>query len=197
MIDEERLAIIENQDNIFQETYQNADSATSYGVEVDMRKRFGFIDDSLNNLLFATNVALIESEIKLNNDPNNEFTSRLTSKSRAMQGQSPYVVNLTLGYDDADTGDSALFLFNEIGPRIVSLGTDKNKDIYEQPFAKLDFVTQWKLNNYIFKESDFTYSIKFKAINLLNSKQTYKQGDLTTASMTPGQEFSLQFKIAY
>ncbi|WP_345972255.1 carboxypeptidase-like regulatory domain-containing protein [Sulfurimonas diazotrophicus] len=191
----------DSQDNTFLETYINADSATSYGVEVDLRKRFGFVSDSLSNLLFATNVALIQSEIKLPKtdatDPFYSYINTLTSKKRAMQGQSPYVVNLTFGYDNADTGDSALFLFNQIGERIVSLGTEKNKDVYEQPFAKLDFVTQWKLNNYFFKDSDLIYSVKFKAKNLLDSKLEYKQGDLTTASTTPGQEFSLQFKIAY
>jgi TonB-dependent receptor len=194
---EKVIKLDDSQDNIFQETYQNADSATSYGIEIDLRKRFGFISDSLSNLLFATNIALIESEIKLNSDPNNEFTSRLTTKKRPMQGQSPYVVNLTFGYDNADTGDSALLLFNQIGERIVSLGTDKNKDIYEQPFAKLDFVTQWKLNNYFLKDSALTYSLKFKAINLLDSERKFTQGDLTTASTRPGREFSLAVKIAY
>ncbi len=194
---EKVIKLDDSQDNIFQETYQNADSATSYGVEVDYRKRFGFISESLDKLLFATNVALIQSNIKLNSDPNNAFTSRLTTTDRAMQGQSPYVVNFTLGYDDPDKGDSALLLFNQIGERIVSLGTDKNEDIYEQPFSKLDFVTQWKLNNYYLKDSDFTYSLKFKAQNLLDSSVEYTQGDLTTATTKPGREFSLSVKIAY
>ncbi|MDA3946694.1 MAG: TonB-dependent receptor [Helicobacteraceae bacterium] len=194
---EKVIKLDDSQDNIFQETYQNADSATSYGIEVDYRKRFGFISSSLDNLLFATNVALIQSNITLNSDPDNAFTSRLTSKKRAMQGQSPYVVNFTLGYDNADSGDSALFLFNQIGPRIVSLGTDKNEDIYEQPFSKLDFVTQWKLNNYYLQDSDLTYSLKFKAENLLDSKVEFTQGDLTTAVTKPGRYFSLAIKIAY
>jgi len=185
------------QDNTFLETYQNAKSATSYGAEADLRQRFGFVSDRLSNLLFVTNVAYIQSNIVLDDDPSNTFTKRLTSKERPMQGQSPYVVNLSLGYDNQDNGDSALFLFNQIGPRIVSLGTDKNEDIYQQPFAKLDFVTQWKLNNYFFKKSDFSYAIKFKAKNLLNSDVVFKQGDNITAQTTPGREFSLSFKISY
>ncbi len=194
---EKVIKLDDSQDNIFLETYQNADSATSYGIEVDLRKRFGFISSSLENLLFATNVALIQSNITLNSDPNNDFTSRLTTTDRPMQGQSPYVVNVTLGYDNPNTGDSALFLFNQIGERIVSLGTDKNEDIYEQPFAKLDFVTQWKLNNYYLEDSDFTYSIKFRAENLLDSEVELTQGDLTTATTRPGRVFSLSLKIAY
>ncbi len=194
---EKVIKLDDSQDNTFQETYQNAESAVSYGVEMDYRKRFGFITSSLDKLLFATNVALIQSNIKLNQDPTNDFTSRLTTTERPMQGQSPYVANFILGYDDMDRGDSALFLFNQIGKRIVALGTDKNEDIYEAPFAKLDFVTQWKLNNYYLENSDFTYMIKFKAENLLDSSLKYTQGDLITATAKPGREFSLSLKIAY
>ena len=193
---EKVIKLDDSQDNIFQETYQNADSATSYGVEVDYRKKFGFVSESLENLLFATNIALIESSITLNSDPNNEFTSRLTSKKRAMQGQSPYVLNCTLGYDNSESGNSALFLFNQIGERIVSLGTDENKDIYQQPFAKLDFV--WKYN--ISKKTDgdiFGYALRFRTYNLLNSTAKFTQGDLVTSQTTPGRYYSLKLDINY
>ncbi len=183
--------------NTLEQTYRNADSATSYGVEFDLRKRFTFFGDAFENLLFATNVALINSQITLKDDPTDPFVSGLTTKERAMQGQSPYVVNMQLGYDNPNTGDSALFLFNQIGERIVLLGTDNNEDQYQDPFAKLDFVTRWKLNNYYFKDSDFSYSIKFKAENLLDSEQTISQGGITTYSTKPGREFSFSLKIAY
>jgi len=183
--------------NTLEQTYRNAESASSYGVELDYRQRFGFLGHGFDNLLFATNLALIKSNVKIKDDPTDPFVSGLTTKDRAMQGQSPYVVNVQFGYDDKEKGDSALFLFNQIGERIVVLGTDKNEDQYQQPFAKLDFVTQWKLNNYYLKDSDFTYSLKFKAENLLDSEQQVTQGDLTTLSTKPGREFSLSLKIAY
>jgi len=183
--------------NTLEQTYRNAESASSYGIELDYRQRFGFLGHGLDNLLFATNLAFIQSQVKIKDDPTDPFVNGLTSKDRAMQGQSPYVINMQFGYDDKDKGDSALFLFNQIGERIVVLGTDKNEDQYQQPFAKLDFVTQWKLNNYYLKDSDFTYSLKFKAENLLDSEQKVTQGGLTTLSTRPGREFSLSLKIAY
>jgi TonB-dependent receptor len=193
---EKVIKLDDSQDNVFQETYQNAKSATSYGVELDYRKRFNFIDESLENVLFATNLSIIQSDIVLNDDPNNQYTSRLTSKNRPMQGQSPYVVNFTFGYDNTDSGNSALLLFNQIGERIVSLGTDKNEDTYEQPFAKLDFVTKWRLNE---KQEDdlFGYSLRFKAENLLDSKIEFTQGSNVTASTKPGRYFSLKLDITY
>jgi hypothetical protein len=185
-----------SQGGIFQETYQNADSAMNYGVEVDFRKRFSFIYDDWDKLLFATNVAYIQSNIKLNTDPNNTWTSALTSKNRAMQGQSPYVVNLTLGYDDSDTGNSALLLFNQIGESIVSLGTYGNKDIYKQAFSKLDFVLKWKLSPK--KDGDiFAYDFRFKAENILDSELQYTQGGLVTMSTKPGRYYSLKLDIKY
>ncbi len=184
------------QGGVFRVTYQNAQSADSQGAEFDYRKKFGFIDKSLENLLFSTNIAYIQSTIVLNKDPYNDYTNQLTTKQRAMQGQSPYVVNLTLGYDNADNGDSALLLFNQIGQRIVSLGTNGNKDIYQQPFAKLDFV--WKYNISKKLEGDiFGYALRFKANNILNSTVEFTQGNLITTQTTPGRYYSFKLDINY
>ncbi len=193
---EKVIKLDNSQDNIFQETYQNADAASSYGVEVDYRKYFGFINKKLEHLLFATNVALINSSITLNSDPNNDFTSRLTSKKRAMQGQSPYVANLTLGYDDSTLGNSALFLFNQIGARIVSLGTDGNKDTYQQPFAKLDFATKFNISPKL-RNDLFGYVLKFRMQNILNSALAFQQGERTTSITKPGRYYSLKLEMNY
>ena len=184
------------QGNSYEVSYRNAQSATNYGIEFDFRKRFGFISDSLDKLLFATNIAYIQSNVVLKNDPNDSFVSTLTTKDRAMQGQAPYVANFTLGYDNTDTSTSALFLFNEIGEQIMSLGTDGNKDIYQQPFAKLDFVTKYKISPKL--DGDiFGYALKFKAENLLDSEMKFTQGDKTTASTKPGRYYSLKLDINY
>jgi len=184
------------QGSSYEVSYRNAESSSNYGAEVDFRKRFGFISPSLNKLLFATNIAYIQSNIVLKNDPNDSFVSTLTTKDRAMQGQSPYVANFTFGYDNSDTGDSALLLFNQIGERIVSLGTDGNEDIYEQPFAKLDFVLKYKISPK--RDGDiFGYSLRFKAENLLDSEIKFTQGNNTVGSTLPGTYYSLKFNIKY
>jgi len=183
------------QGNELEQSYTNAKSATSYGFELDARKRFGFLGDRWEDLLFAANYAWISSNITIDRDAYPYFTERLTTTDRAMQGQSPYVINLTLGYDNVDTGDSALLLYNEIGESIYSLGTDNNKDIYQQPFRKLDFVTKWKL--YGTDESTFKYYLGFKVENLLDSTMEFTQGDLTVTNYKPGRSFSLKVDIKY
>lgn len=184
------------QGNEMEQSYTNAKSADSYGVEIDLRKRFDFINDTwAKNYLFATNFAWIDSNIQIDPDSYPYFTKRLTTHERAMQGQSPYVINLQFGYDNPDSGNSAMLLYNEIGERIMFLGTDGNKDIYEQPFSKVDFTTKWRLNNG--KNRKFTYTLLFKATNLLDDTVKYTQGDLVTMSYKPGRSYALKFNIKY
>jgi len=178
-------------------SYRNAKSADSYGFEIDMRKRFGFIDKSLQNLLFASNVSYIQSLVNIKRDPNDQMLANLTTTDRQMMGQSPYVINLTLGYDSVDTGNSTLFLFNQIGERLVSLGTYGNDDKYEQPFAKLDFATKWNLNSTHDKNSALAYDIKFKSTNLLDNRARITQAGNTVSTMKPGREFSISFSVQY
>jgi TonB-dependent receptor len=182
------------QGNEMEQSYTNAKSASSYGIELDLRKRFGFLGDGWENMLFATNFAWINSKVKIDRNSYPYFTERLTTTDRAMQGQSPYVMNYTLGYDNPETGDSAYLLYNEIGKNIASLGTDNNKDIYQQPFKKLDLSTKWKLSD---DDDKLQYFIGFKAENILDSTMKFTQGDLTTQSFKPGRSFSIKLDIKY
>ncbi len=178
-------------------SFRNADGANSYGFELDLRKRFDFIDERLESLLLATNFAYIQSQVQITRNSDDEMTANLTTTDRPMMGQSPYVVNVALGYDDRETGNSALLLYNEIGERLVSLGTFGNADKYEQPFAKMDFVAKWKLNNTYEESSDFTYAMKLKAENLLDSEVKITQAGNDTFYFKPGQKFTLSFSVKY
>ena len=183
------------QGNELEQSYTNAKSANSYGFELDLRKRFGFLGDGWDNMLFAANYAWIQSNVTIDRDSYPYFTESLTTTNRAMQGQSPYVMNYTLGYDNPDTGNSAYLLYNEIGESIASLGTDNNKDIYQKPFKKLDFSTKWRIAG---DDDDLIkYSLGIKAENLLDSTMKFTQGDLTTTTFKPGRSFAIKLDIKY
>jgi len=188
---------VQSADNIQLVSYRNAESATSYGAELDLRKRFGFLGHTWEDMLFATNMAYIQSKVKVSRDPNDQMTRALTNTDRPMMGQSPYVINMTWGYDSVATGNSALLLFNQIGERLVAVGTYGNDDKYEQPFAKLDFVAKWNLNNNQQKTSALTYGLKFKATNLLDSEVQVTQAGHKTFYYKPGSEYSLSFSVQY
>lgn len=114
--------------------YLNADKATGYGVEFEMRKRLDFAS-SLKNFTFTTNVAYIYNRVK----------GETTQLDRPMQGQSPYVLNAGLQYDIQARGISTTLLFNEIGRRIAFVGNNQYPPIWEAPRPLLDFQVAKKL----------------------------------------------------
>ncbi|HEY0671116.1 MAG TPA: TonB-dependent receptor, partial [Longimicrobiales bacterium] len=97
-------------------TFLNAKGATNYGVELEARKRLGFIAQSLHNLTGFVNATLMKSEIEIG--AAGSGASRLNDK-RPMVGQSPYVLNAGLTYASARSTLSVTALYNIFGKRIV------------------------------------------------------------------------------
>ena len=57
-----------------------------------------------------------------------------------MQGQSPYLINGSLGFNDEKLGISATVSVNRVGDRIYIAGIkDQSADIYEKARTVLDF----------------------------------------------------------
>lgn len=164
-------------------SWRNARGAKNFGVEVDFKKSFNWISESLEDLYFATNMSVIRSRVEL--DPQ----GIQTSNKRALQGQSPYVVNGQLGYDNLDTGFSAVLLYNVFGKRISEVGAVGMPDTYEQPFHQLNFVVKKK-----FKDR---YKMSFKVGNILNRAVEYKQGGRTTYYSKKGVRFSVGAGFSY
>ena len=161
-------------------SWDNADSATNIGVEIETRGRMGFVSEALDEVFGAINIALIQSQVVLGEDSSGVSTS----KERALQGQSPYVVNLQLGYDDAgDSGISAVLLYNVFGKRIRDVGRLGSPDIFEEPLHQLDFVYGHQLGEH--------WSLKFKAKNLLNQAVEFTQGSKVARRYRSGRAFSL------
>lgn len=146
-----------------QYTFHNADHAKAFGVEVDIKKRLDFI--GLDDLSFVFNGAYIHSKVY--------FSEGSFERDRAMQGQSPYLVNTGLFYQHDDKGIAASVLYNRIGKRIETVGipaqnpNDDIPDIYEMPRNALDLSFSKKLGKYV--------EIKAGIKDLLNSKIEYKQ----------------------
>ena len=168
-------------------SFDNAQSAENAGIELEIYKDLSFMNRFVekawwSDFYISANYAYIESEIVLDsNSPGGQ-----TNNARPLQGQSPYVVNLQLGYDNKDKNISSSLLFNIFGERISEAGTSGKPDVYEQPFNQLDFVYTQKLFG--------KFSISFKAKNLLNDEVLFLVGDETARSFTKGRSFSLGFK---
>lgn len=165
----------------------NTRGAENLGVELDARKQLGFLADWADAFYLAANLALIRSSVDTTRETEPGGASLvLTSKSRALQGQSPYVLNLQLGYEDLDGGAFATVLYNVAGPRIVQVGTDGLPDVFEVERHFLDVVAGVPVGE--------GFELRFKAQNLLNAPVRETQGTGVTDTWVEGRTFSLGVK---
>jgi outer membrane receptor protein involved in Fe transport len=121
--------------------YTSLSNATNYGLELELRKNFDFLDiafktDYLRRFSFTINYAYIISEVKL--DPT---ISPAQIGTRPLQGQSPFILNTSLQYFDPKSNFSAALFVNRVGRRIAFV-REKNgtaPDLYENPRTVIDF----------------------------------------------------------
>lgn len=80
-------------------TYINADWAQNYGLELEFRKSFRGITGStfVDNFSINLNASVIYSKVDLG------VTAVAQDRTRALQGQSPYIINAGLYYQDKKT----------------------------------------------------------------------------------------------
>jgi hypothetical protein len=125
----------------------NTEKAYSMGLEVDVRKQFVEFESytnflrQLKNLTVIFNASLIKSQITTQQ-------AFARESNRIMQGQSPYIVNLGLDYQNPDKGFSCNVTYNRIGKRIAYVGTPVNPHTWELPRNGVDVTLQQKLGKY-------------------------------------------------
>lgn len=153
-------------------TFQNADSAEIYGLEVEGRKEFALSDDLTETVFVMINAAIIESDVTLLNGGN-----------RSLQGQPEYTFNLVIGYDDIVRDHELTLLFNQNGETIVDVGINGQADIIEEP--RLDVKINYK---YHINEN---FVVKASLENLLDEEIEFTQDGQTFQSYKKGLEFNM------
>lgn len=115
-------------------SYANVTSAENFGAEIEFRKNFDFLQSlwkQFSNFAISTNLAYISSVVNIA-----QFAG--VDSSRSLQGQSPYIINIGLNYEEPKSGFTFSAYFNEIGRRISAVGSNVYLDIYEAPRPILD-----------------------------------------------------------
>jgi TonB-dependent receptor len=174
----------------------NADSAVNRGFEIDYYRSLDGVDRfryspkwlgrvPWQDLYLGFNYAWIDSEIDLG-----DSAGISTNSQRPLQGQSPYVGNLSLAYLPTDGKVEATLLYNVFGKRISQVGADGRPDTYEQPFKQLDFTLSaalpwdgWKL--------------KLRLKNLLDPEATFTVGDEIARRFSKGREAAVSVEWRY
>ena len=119
-------------------TYSNEKAATIYGLEFEVRKNLEFISSNslFKNITFYSNLSLMKSKLAF------EAGSQAL-QNRPLQGQSPYILNVGLQYDNSENGWFGSIAMNRFGRRIAYVGVDPKfgatrQNIYEDPRTVVD-----------------------------------------------------------
>lgn len=179
-------------------TFHNAEKAQSYGLEIDARKRLHEFEKSTNlkflsNITLVVNASIIQSVVATDSIAEGE-------SQRVLQGQSPYIVNVGLYYNDTKNGIMGSAMFNKAGKRIAVVGDINTPHIWEMPFNSLDFTFEKKIFEKI--------SIKFGVKNALDGNVIFQQfqkyttptyesavREQVTNKYKPGRQFKLGVSV--
>lgn len=161
-------------------TFENANKATNYGVEIELRKSLEFISPLFEYFSFVGNASLIHSKIELKD-------AGFQQGDRALQGQAPYIFNLGLYYDNFELGLNSSLVYNKVGQRIQKVGSSQLGNILERPVDLVDFsISKSLLGN---------FGLKFTVRDLLNQDRILIQqsplGDKVSELEKTGRTVSL------
>jgi outer membrane receptor protein involved in Fe transport len=158
------LAIINTNGQL---VYRNVDQANIYGVEFEARQRLGTLAGRTGGLLdrfsIGFNASLVSSYISIDEA---ELEQRraldpTAPDTRALQGQSPYIINADLAYDDPVRGTNVGAYFNVFGRRLSQVSALSLPDVYEQSSPQLDLVASQQVLG--------DFSLKLSVKNVLGS----------------------------
>jgi hypothetical protein len=161
--------------------FKNAPSAYAYGVEFEARSSLARLSPTLSPISLATNLSLIHSRV---NAPGAGCTAGQTNcqtVARALQGQSPYVVNFSVTYQLEKTDTTFSALYNVFGPRIDEVGTAGNPNTLEQPVHRVDVTVNQRL--------PMGFNGKLSVTNVLDQRVVFKQEDVEILAYKPGVGF--------
>lgn len=177
--------------------YQNAQNAQSAGIELEIKKSLSSL--SANPILEKTsllfNAALIYSKVKLRDGSEGQ------SDNRPLQGQSPYIVNTGINYNNPKTDFQVNILYNVVGKRIFAVGFEGYPDLYEMPRNVLDITFSKGIGDrFIIKggiQDVFNQSVLILQDGNLDGKFDRKNDEIMQ-SYKPGRQVSLgiSYKIS-
>lgn len=191
--------VVVNQNTPDQFTARNNGDATVYGVELEAKKNLGFISPTFENFSANINASYIKSELEMDDveyeaRANNLRDGEELERTRDMQGQSPYLINAGLSYNNFDNGFEGSLYYNVQGPSLARVGIGNIPDLYNDPFHSLNASIKKNLG------PESKTSVQFRVDNLLNDKvettyRSFEAADQISSSRAPGRTYTI--KLAY
>ena len=177
----------------------NLERANVFGLELELRKDLSTWFSSLTNWNINLNGSHIISDEKYSED---ELKLRqlglregqTLGSSRSLQGQSPYLINAGIEYNNQEKGVQGGFFYNVQGKTLQVVGDGFYPDVYTMPFNSLNFnlTKQLKKNR----------TLTLKVTNLLNDNRESKFIGFNDESeylsfLHPGRTFSLSYTVRF
>ncbi|MEY4274679.1 MAG: hypothetical protein RL638_1627 [Bacteroidota bacterium] len=179
--------------------FSNAKSAYSTGIEAELRKNLS--PEKPNSILGKTSLVFngtyIFSRVKLD-----DALAKDQSDNRPLQGQSPYIVNAGLNYNDTQKGLQINFNYNVIGKRIFAVGNNFGSpypDWFEMPRNVIDFSFSKQLTKVIMVKGGVTDILNQGNVILQDGNQDQvfdRNRDQIIQNYAPGRVASLGLIIS-
>lgn len=168
---------------VFALTFRNSDEATVQGIEFDASKR---VLDGIDHVIdLSGNVAFISSEISL--DADGQRLEGITS--RELQGQSPFLANFQVAYDNYAWDATMTFVANYFDDRIDAVSRAPAAPIVETGRLDINFTAEKKFRG--------GSALSFKVRNLLNQPIERTQAGGVVETWENGIDISLGYSLDF
>lgn len=162
------------------QSFLNAKGAKNQGIELEYRQNLGWLGPRFRPFSLQTNFTMVDSNIEL---PEGEALL-LTSRNRALMGQSRYIYNVIGEWVRPQWHSNARFYLNSVSRRITDVGTFGLPDIYQERNTFMDVVYQYDV-----VESG-RWSLRFGAENIGDNKYRWTQAAIPVRAFQMGRTFT-------
>jgi outer membrane receptor protein involved in Fe transport len=112
-----------------------------------------------------------------------------------MQGQSPYLINVGLNYNNPEKGWQGGLFYNVQGEKLYIVGVADNPDVFEVPFHSLNFNLMKNFGE------DQRYQVGFSVNNIMDDTRdrifrSYNSAEPMFSTWGPGRTFKLSFRYS-
>ncbi|MFT6815486.1 MAG: TonB-dependent receptor [Sphingobacteriales bacterium] len=174
--------------------YRNVDKAEVLGVEFEARKKLGTIAPVLAPFNAGGNLTLVQSKVLIDEIELQEIriTNSEAKEDRQMFGQSPFVVNLFLGYENGPSDIESNLTYAINGPKLAFVADGGTPDVFEQGRHSLN----WNVS----KGFKSGLGLKFSIKNILDAPTeftySYQDTEYIYSSFKRGQSYSVSLKYS-
>jgi outer membrane receptor protein involved in Fe transport len=168
------------------ETFQNAESATNQGFELEFRRNLGAWSESLDAFTVILNYSFIDSQISLGSN------TIQTNLDRPLVGQPDHVGNVVLEWFQAEWASTIRVLYNYTGEKVAYAGTNGLDDVVEDPRGTLDIVYRQG-----FRLFGVDWTVKLAGENLTEESRDWTQGGELWRGWNPGRKVGLSLGVNF